>query len=91
LNAPAFPLDIDSGAVAGTDGVAGIHLLKAYALVPMKLYKDAATELQAFLSHAPRGQEQHEGAAGKSASGRGAESRHGSGGIGAGQPPIRRS
>jgi len=38
-------------------GVSGIHLLKAYALVPMNLYKDAATELQAFLSHAPRGQD----------------------------------
>lgn len=38
-------------------GVAGIHLLKAYALVPLKLYKEAGTELQAFLSHAPRGQD----------------------------------
>lgn len=39
------------------NGVAGVHLLKAYALVPMNLYKDAANELQAFLSHAPRGQD----------------------------------
>jgi len=38
-------------------GVAGIHLLKAYALVPLKLYKDAGTELQAFLLHAPKGQD----------------------------------
>ncbi len=38
-------------------GIAGIHLLKAYALVPLKLYKEAGTELQAFLSHAPRGQD----------------------------------
>lgn len=38
-------------------GVAGIHLLKAYALVPLKLYKDAGAELQAFLSHAPQGQD----------------------------------
>jgi tetratricopeptide (TPR) repeat protein len=39
------------------DGLAVIHLLKAYALVPQNLYKDAATELQAFLSHAPKGQD----------------------------------
>ncbi len=38
-------------------GIAGIHLLKAYALLPLKLYKEAGTELQAFLSHAPRGQD----------------------------------
>jgi Flp pilus assembly protein TadD len=38
-------------------GIAGVHLLKAYALVPLKLYKEAGTELQAFLSHAPRGQD----------------------------------
>ena len=38
-------------------GIAGIHLLKAYALVPLKLYKDAGNELQAFLSHAPKGQD----------------------------------
>ena len=36
---------------------AAFHLLKAYAMVPLKLYKDAGTELQAFLSHAPRGQD----------------------------------
>jgi len=38
-------------------GVAGVHLLKAYALVPLKLYKEAGTELQAFLSRAPRSQD----------------------------------
>lgn len=36
-------------------GIAGIHLLKAYALLPQRLYKDAGTELQAFLSRAPKG------------------------------------
>jgi tetratricopeptide (TPR) repeat protein len=39
------------------NSVAGIHLLKAYALVPLKLYKDAGNELEAFLSHAPKGQD----------------------------------
>ena len=38
-------------------GIAGVHLLKAYALVPLKLYKEAGTELEAFLSHAPKGQD----------------------------------
>ena len=32
---------------------AAVHLIKAYALVPMKLYKDAKYELQAFLSREP--------------------------------------
>ncbi len=41
----------------GPQSLAAIHLLKAYAMVPLNLYKDAATELQAFLSHAPRGQD----------------------------------
>jgi len=41
-------------------GIAVIHLLKAYALVPLTLYKDASTELQAFLSHAPKGQDTSE-------------------------------
>ena len=34
---------------------AAVHLIKAYALVPMRLYKDARYELQAFLSHEPKG------------------------------------
>jgi hypothetical protein len=34
--------------------------LKAYALLPLKLYKDADSELEAFLSHAPRGQDTSE-------------------------------
>jgi len=34
---------------------AGVHLVKAYALVPMKLYKAARYELQAFLAHDPNG------------------------------------
>jgi tetratricopeptide (TPR) repeat protein len=34
---------------------ATIHLLKAYALLPQKLYKDAVQELQAFLSRSPKG------------------------------------
>jgi tetratricopeptide (TPR) repeat protein len=34
---------------------AAIHLLKAYALLPQKLYKDAVQELQAFLSRGPKG------------------------------------
>ena len=38
-------------------GIASIHLLKAYAMVPLNLYKDAETELQAFLSDAPRNQD----------------------------------
>jgi len=37
--------------------VAGVHLLKAYALVPLKLYRDAGNELQTFLTHAPKGQD----------------------------------
>ena len=41
----------------GPAGFAAFHLLKAYAMVPLKLYKDANTELQAFLSHAPQGQD----------------------------------
>lgn len=38
-------------------GVAGVHLLKAYALLPLKLYRDAGNELQAFLKHAPKNQD----------------------------------
>lgn len=34
---------------------AAVHLIKAYALVPMRLYKDAKYELQAFLSRDPQG------------------------------------
>ncbi len=34
---------------------AAVHLLKAYALVPMRFYKDAKYELQAFLSREPKG------------------------------------
>jgi TolA-binding protein len=34
---------------------AAVHLIKAYALVPMRLYKDAKYELQAFLSREPKG------------------------------------
>lgn len=33
---------------------AAIHLIKAYALVPLRLYKDAKYELQAFLSREPK-------------------------------------
>ena len=32
-----------------------MHLIKAYALMPMRLYKAARYELQAFLSHQPNG------------------------------------
>lgn len=39
----------------GASGFAGIHLVKAYALIPLKLYKDAKLELQAFLLHNPTG------------------------------------
>jgi tetratricopeptide (TPR) repeat protein len=35
------------------DSFAAVHLVKAYALVPMRLYKSAHYELQAFLKHAP--------------------------------------
>jgi tetratricopeptide (TPR) repeat protein len=34
---------------------AAVHLIKAYALVPMRMYKDAKYELQAFLSREPKG------------------------------------
>jgi tetratricopeptide (TPR) repeat protein len=34
---------------------AAVHLIKAYALMPMRLYKAARYELQAFLSHQPSG------------------------------------
>ncbi len=34
---------------------AAAHLVRAYALVPLKLYKDAKYELQAFLSREPNG------------------------------------
>jgi tetratricopeptide (TPR) repeat protein len=34
---------------------AAVHLIKAYALVPMRFYKDAKFELQAFLSREPKG------------------------------------
>jgi TolA-binding protein len=34
---------------------AAVHLIKAYALVPMRLYSDAKYELQAFLSREPKG------------------------------------
>jgi tetratricopeptide (TPR) repeat protein len=47
----------DRAETLGPQGFAAFHLLKAYAMVPLKLYKDAATELQAFLSHAPDGQD----------------------------------
>jgi tetratricopeptide (TPR) repeat protein len=42
--------------LGGADVTPGIHLLKAYAMVPLKLYKDASQELQAFLAHATQGQ-----------------------------------
>jgi tetratricopeptide (TPR) repeat protein len=38
----------------GGSGFAGLHLVKAYALVPLKLYRDAKCELQAYLSRAPK-------------------------------------
>jgi tetratricopeptide (TPR) repeat protein len=41
----------------GASGFATVHLLKAYAMVPLKRYKEADTELQAFLSHPPQGQD----------------------------------
>jgi tetratricopeptide (TPR) repeat protein len=37
------------------DSFAAVHLIKAYALVPMRMYKDAKYELQAFLSREPKG------------------------------------
>lgn len=40
----------------GAGSFAGLHLIKACAMVPLKLYKDATVELQAFLSHPPQGQ-----------------------------------
>jgi predicted Zn-dependent protease len=39
----------------GAGNSPGLHLIKAYAMVPLKLYKNAAQELQAFLSHPPQG------------------------------------
>jgi tetratricopeptide (TPR) repeat protein len=40
----------------GPSNFGPIHLLKAYAMMPQKLYRDATQELQAFLSKAPQGQ-----------------------------------
>lgn len=49
-------LDIANRAQAlGANSIPSLHLVKAYAMVPLKLYKDASQELQAFLSHAPEG------------------------------------
>ena len=39
----------------GGNSFAAVHLIKAYALMPMRLYKAARYELQAFLSHQPDG------------------------------------
>lgn len=39
----------------GPSNFAPIHLLKAYALVPQRLYRDAEQELQAFLARDPKG------------------------------------
>jgi tetratricopeptide (TPR) repeat protein len=39
----------------GPANFAPIHVLKAYALIPQKLYKDAVQELQSFLSRRPEG------------------------------------
>lgn len=39
----------------GGNGFIALHLVKASALLPLKLYKDARYELQAVLSHAPKG------------------------------------
>jgi tetratricopeptide (TPR) repeat protein len=39
---------------------ATVHLIKAYALMPMRLYKAARYELQAFLSHQPTGSNAHQ-------------------------------
>ncbi len=38
----------------GGNGFAGLHLVEAYALVPLKLYRDAKCELQAYLSRSPK-------------------------------------
>jgi hypothetical protein len=40
----------------GGNTYAGIHLLKAYALIPMKLYKEARYELQASIARERHGQ-----------------------------------
>ena len=40
----------------GGSSYAEVHLVKAYALVPLKLYKDAKYELQASLAHQRQGQ-----------------------------------
>jgi len=40
----------------GGNSVAGVHIVKACALYPLKLYKDARYELQAALSRKPKGQ-----------------------------------
>ena len=40
----------------GGNSFAGLHLVKACALYPMKLYKDARYELQAAVSREPKGQ-----------------------------------
>jgi tetratricopeptide (TPR) repeat protein len=41
----------------GASGFATLHLLKAYAMVPLRRYKEADAELQAFLSRPPQGQD----------------------------------
>jgi tetratricopeptide (TPR) repeat protein len=40
----------------GGNAYAEVHLVKAYALVPLKLYKDAKYELQAAMAHERQGQ-----------------------------------
>jgi Tfp pilus assembly protein PilF len=39
----------------GGKNLAAIHLLKAYAMIPLKLYSGAKQELQAYVSHEPKG------------------------------------
>ncbi len=41
----------------GGSSFASVHLMKAYALIPLKLYKDAGYELRAFLSQQPKGED----------------------------------
>jgi Carboxypeptidase regulatory-like domain/Tetratricopeptide repeat len=41
----------------GGGGFAGVHLVKAYAMLPLKLYKDAQHELQAFLLQDPKAED----------------------------------
>jgi hypothetical protein len=46
----------DRAQAMGAGALPSLHLIKACAMVPLKLYQDASGELQAFLANVPEGQ-----------------------------------